>query len=152
MTHSLSFRLACLEEASLLTHIHQRAFDRGWDEVSFLSFLQDKTLHTLVCEINGEITGFILYRLLPEEAEIMTLAVDPHHQNKGIGSTLVEITLEDCLEKKVNNIFLEVAKSNTKAQKIYKQHGFKVVSIRQEYYVFSDNRTDDALILEYKNN
>ncbi len=148
----MNFRPASREEASLLSSLHQKAFDRGWDEASFASFFEDQTLQMLVCERNGEIAGFILYRLLSEEAEIITLAIDPDHQNRGIGSSLVKKVLEDCLEKKVTHVFLEVAKGNKKAQKIYESHGFEVVSIRPKYYVFSNEQQDDALVLEYKNN
>ena len=53
--------------------------------------------------------------------QLLRLAVDPLHQNKGIGSQLMEALLKESQEL----LTLEVRESNKKALKFYEKFGFQ---------------------------
>ena len=98
-----------------------------------------------VYEENGEVVGFIIADIFDDRAEIIDVAVDVMHRNKKIGDKLVKYIIE--LSKKCDNITLEVRDNNKAAIKLYKNNGFKTVSIRKKYY---SNGTVDALLMQRK--
>ena len=48
----------------------------------------DEKFSTWVAEVDGEVLGFVSYILKGERGEVELLAVHPHHQNCGVGTTL----------------------------------------------------------------
>lgn len=87
--------------------------------------------------------GFILARSVADEAEILTLAVDPAAQRSGIGRALIMQAMEAAGSRKVVAMFLEVAQTNDKAQALYTACGFSEVGRRRRYYAHGV----DALLL-----
>ena len=78
--------------------------------------------------------GFIVYRIVVDEMEIITIGVAPEMRRSGIASAMVCIIEKEALCQGVKKIFLEVASTNTPAQKLYEQCGFKRVGLRPKYY------------------
>jgi [ribosomal protein S18]-alanine N-acetyltransferase len=75
-----------------------------------------------------------------EEAEILTLGVDPNLRRRGAGKAL----LDGLLALEIKTLFLEVANSNEDAIKLYQQANFVQVGLRKAYYAATG---DDALVL-----
>lgn len=98
-----------------------------------------------VYEEDDEVVGFIIADIFEDRAEIIDIAVDVMHRNKKIGDKLVKYIIE--LSKNCDNITLEVRDNNKAAIKLYKNNGFKTVSIRKKYY---SNGTVDALLMQRK--
>ncbi len=97
--------------------------------------------HVTVAELDGQTAGFLLAACpIAEEAEILTLAVDPAHRRRGLGRALVETFLHT----RQGDVFLEVRPSNLAAQKLYEASGFAPTGTRPRYYRSPD---EDALIL-----
>lgn len=78
---------------------------------------------------NG-IKGIIVYNLLYDRIEIEYIIVHDDYRKQGIGSKL----LQEIENNNINNITLEVRESNVEAINFYKNNGFKIVSIRKNYY------------------
>lgn len=78
--------------------------------------------------------AFINYDIMYERAELININVLNNYQNQHIASKLIEYMLEDCKDKEVKSITLEVKITNEKAIHLYKKYGFKQVSIRKKYY------------------
>lgn len=78
--------------------------------------------------------AFINYNIMYERAELIQINVLDKYQNKGIASKLLEYMINDCQNKKVESITLEVKITNLKAIHLYEKFGFKKVSIRKSYY------------------
>ena len=74
--------------------------------------------------------GLISYSLIYDRIELEYIWVSFAHRKKGIASKL----MDKMLEEKVNNITLEVRKTNEGAISLYKKYNFKVVSTRKNYY------------------
>lgn len=98
-----------------------------------------------VYEDSNEVVGFIIADIFEDRAEIIDIAVDVMHRNNKIGDKLVKHIIE--LSKNCDNITLEVRDNNNAAIKLYKNNGFKTVSIRKKYY---SNGTVDALLMQRK--
>ena len=118
-------RPATPDDAGLLARLHATAFDRPWSEAEFSQFLASGAKGVLADD-----AGFILWRAIAGEAEILTLAVDPARRREGLGQAL-----------------LEVADDNDAALALYAQAGFEAAGRRRDYYRRPGGVLRDALIL-----
>lgn len=84
--------------------------------------------------VNDEPAAFINYYVMYERAELININVSESYQNKKIASKLLEHMINDCAEKRVTSITLEVKLTNEKAINLYKKYGFKQIGIRKGYY------------------
>lgn len=86
------------------------------------------------CEIIASQNGFIVYRTVCDESEIITIGVHPDARRTGIGIALIGVMEADLKKQGVKHIFLEVAADNAPARALYKQTGFVQVGVRPKYY------------------
>ncbi|MEM1342501.1 MAG: GNAT family N-acetyltransferase, partial [Pseudomonadota bacterium] len=85
-------------------------------------------------------------RLLPGEAEILTLAVQPEARRQGLGRLLVQELIAQATG--AERVFLEVAESNQAARALYAACGFEEIGRRPGYYAYSDGGAEDALVMQ----
>lgn len=79
------------------------------------------------------------------ECEILNIGVLPTAQKKGIGQSLLDAVIAECVRRKVKFIWLEVRERNDKALKFYRKNNFVVVRRRKSYY---RNPVEDALVMK----
>ena len=114
---------------SKLAHLHQKCFpNRPWSAEDF------RDLKNSGCEIIMSENGFIVYRIAVDEAEIITIGVDPEMRRQGIATAMIGIIEKTLKNQGVKKIFLEVALNNEPAKRLYESMGFKVVGSRPKYY------------------
>lgn len=85
-------------------------------------------------DAGGQILGFSLTRVVADEAELLSIAVDEKHRGKGIALAMLEETLVQTKKLGAAKIFLEVAVDNDSAIGLYKKAGFKIIGKRPAYY------------------
>jgi N6-L-threonylcarbamoyladenine synthase len=78
------------------------------------------------------------------EAEIVQVSVDARYRKQGIAQKLLALLFEHLHEKASSSLTLEVRKSNSAAQALYKKLGFAQIASREAYY---RDPVEDALIL-----
>jgi ribosomal-protein-alanine N-acetyltransferase len=91
--------------------------------------------------------GFLLSRIAADEAEILTIAVDPAHRKSGIGAKLLTAHLARLAAQRVKTLFLEVDENNTAARALYSRFGFQKVGERKAYYRTADGERATALVM-----
>ena len=85
----------------------------------------------LVAAAGRELAGFCAWRQnLPDEAELLNLAVDPAFRRQGAAARLLEALAKTAR----GDIFLEVAESNTPAITLYERFGWERIGLRKGYY------------------
>lgn len=126
--------------------IHTRAFvhDRPWSAAEFTDLLAQP--YTAAYTAPG---GFALTRTLAVESELLTLAVDPAHQRRGVARSLLSAWLH-AIESHAETAFLEVATDNAPAIALYTQQGFTRSGLRRAYYARSAAPAADALIMVHR--
>jgi ribosomal-protein-alanine N-acetyltransferase len=68
------------------------------------------------------------------EADVLTLAVRSKHWGHGTGTALLRALLGEAADRRCTEVFLEVRADNSRAQSLYKRHGFVEVGVRRGYY------------------
>ncbi len=77
-----------------------------------------------VCELEGRIVGCCALEILWKDmAEVRSLAVDPAHQGRGVGSRLVSVAMQEAHRLGIVKVL-----SLTYQQTFFDRLGFKVVS------------------------
>lgn len=95
-----------------------------------------------------ESAGFALGRAAADEAELLTLAVDPAKRRQGTGTRLLAAFLDTARERKAVRAFLEVAADNSPAIALYLQAGFTQCGRRRGYYRPVGGPPVDAVVME----
>jgi ribosomal-protein-alanine N-acetyltransferase len=135
-------------DARELARIHALGFYRGWPVGEFESFLTDETTPVYVaCDARRRIAGFALIRLAADEAELLTIAVDPKWRGKRVGQALLRAVFDDLLRSPARRMFLEVSEDNAGAIKLYQREGFATISSRKGYYSRPDGAAATALVM-----
>ena len=116
--------------------LHAQCFQaapRPWSAQEFAAYVKDA--NALVHCIEG---GFGVARVIADEAELLTLAVDPARRRQGIGDALVQCLCVGAKAAGAQDMFLEVAADNAAACALYSKYGFAQVGRRPAYYAGTD--------------
>lgn len=94
-----------------------------------------------------ENTGFVMGRVILDEVELLTIAVDPQARRQGAGARLLAAFEAAAMGRGAKQAFLEVAAGNIAAQNLYLSGGWQVTGRRKAYYRRQNGQTEDALLL-----
>lgn len=134
-------------DARLLAQLHAAVFRRGWSESEFESLLADRSVSAHTAAIRGRLVGFILSRRAADEAEILSLAVAPREQGRGVARDLLALHLRHLAGLGIRTIYLEVDEANAAAMRLYRRAGFVEAGRRPAYYPQPAGTPAAALIL-----
>lgn len=135
-------------DADAVASLHAKSFYRGWPRQDIEAYLGDPDTPTLVaCDARRRIAGFAMLRLLGDDAELMTIAVEPKFRGKGVGAALMHACFEDLRMTASRRMILEVATDNPAAIRLYHKLGFTRLSERQGYYARPDGQPATALVM-----
>lgn len=133
-----------MPDAAALAAIHAASFThpRPWTAPEIASILASPLTFVLT-----ESGGFLLGRVVADEAELLTLAVLPAIRRRGVGARLVHDFLTEARQRGARIAFLEVAAQNEAATRLYLGAGFALAGRRTGYYRTPDGAPEDALVL-----
>ena len=135
-------------DAKELARIHAKSFYRGWPGSDFESFIEDRNTPTYVaCDAKRRIAGFALIRTVADEAELLTIAVDPRWRGRHVGRALMDAVFADLMLSPARRMFLEVDEQNHAAIRLYERQGFSTISKRKGYYPRPDGSAATALVM-----
>lgn len=126
--------------------IHAAAFaghGQIWTEADIAALLVRPTTHAIA---EGD-AGFALIQVIPPEAEVLTIAVDPLAQGHGRGRSLLQATMRRAADLGADSLFLEVAEDNAPARALYDRAGFTETGRRRGYYARAEALPVDAILM-----
>ncbi|NVJ98762.1 MAG: ribosomal protein S18-alanine N-acetyltransferase [Alphaproteobacteria bacterium] len=134
---------------SLLSKLHLSAFlpqgDAGWKAGDFRDIVEMQGVHVFVAQQGEEPIGFGVIRLVCDEAELITIAVEPQRQKCGAGAAIIKKIISFLKALKAEKFFLEVREDNKAAIKLYEANGFENIGRRAGYYQTLSGSRKDAL-------
>jgi len=137
-------RIMTYDDIAAVAAIEKNLFPQPWSATIFSVQLQREDGIYLVCDIAGEIVGYLIADIFVDVWHIMNIAVDELHRRKNIASELLESYFSITEQEPHRGHTLEVRVSNEAAVDLYRSFGFISSGVRPNYY--SDN-SEDALIM-----
>ena len=122
----MTVRGATAEDLAAIAAIQEASPEASqWEPSSYLDY------ECLVAISGGRVVGFLVVRqIVPDEREILNLAVDPSERRRGVARKLLEAELR----RAKTRWFLEVRASNSCAINLYESAGFCEAGRRESYY------------------
>lgn len=130
-----------------LAELEQHLFaDDAWSEQTWWAELAGRPRRDYVVATapEGAIAGYAGLDHGGEVADVMTVAVAPDHQGRGLGRMLLAELLHRATARGAEAVLLEVRADNDAARRLYDRAGFEVISVRRRYYQPGDV---DALVM-----
>ncbi|PZX18381.1 ribosomal-protein-alanine N-acetyltransferase [Palleronia aestuarii] len=123
--------------------IHRAALriPRPWSADEFAAMLD--LSGTFVVEVPQ---GFALGSVVADEAELLTLAIDPAAQRQGKGRDCLSRYHAAARMRGAVTAFLEVAETNVAARALYARAGYARTGLRRGYYADGAQRIDALLL------
>jgi ribosomal-protein-alanine N-acetyltransferase len=132
------------EHVKQIEELERACFSAPWSEESLRAELSNP-LALWLCAVSGEtVLGYIGSEMVPDEADMMNLAVAGEARRQGIAQALLSGLLSELRKHGIVSLSLEVRESNLPARALYETNGFLQVGRRKNYYF---NPREDALIL-----
>ena len=138
---------ATSRDAAAIAALHAASFRRGWSEQEVEGLLTDRRVITHRAMIGSTITGFIMSRLVEDEAEILSVAVARPRRGRGLARNLLNLHLRRLAALGARAVFLEVDEHNKAAIRLYDRAGFREISRRPNYYPGAGGQAVAALVL-----
>ena len=118
-----------------------------WSRQSFQQELQNPFSYcfTLKMEIDShdQDIGFLCFRIVEQESEILSLVIHPQFRGKGLGKQLMKFYIDFCSWRGIKAFYLETAASNQAAIRLYQSFSYYPIGLRPRYY----QGKEDALLM-----
>lgn len=92
--------------------------------------------------VDERIEGFLAGRFTPAQNsdigvdfELYNIGIRPEKRELGLGSALMNALINECVDKNVSKIWLEVRVSNLAARRFYESFGFTSAATRPGLYI-----------------
>lgn len=153
MNRGFALEAAVEEDLPELVGLERACFSQPWSLASFRSEMQDAGPGRVVVlrEPHGPrdagrgLLAYCVFQVvLPDELQVLDLAVRPERRRQGVGRRLLARVLELGASRGARIALLEVRRGNWPAAELYRSAGFELYDTRRDYY---SNPREDALLL-----
>jgi ribosomal-protein-alanine N-acetyltransferase len=140
-------RLAQAADLAGVLEVERACFPSPWTEGMFAEELKNDWSNMWVVEAGpeGKIVAFTVFWVAYDEVHVLNIAVLPASRRRGLARKLMEGIVAFAESRDSSHIVLEVRPSNTGAQRLYQEFGFRPVGLRPNYY--ADNGEDAILMV-----
>jgi len=145
------------DDLEKVSHINQVCLPENYSTYFFMDLYEKYPATFIVANVAGEIVGYIMCRIeaglpslglfsLTKRGHVISVAVLPAYQRKGIGEALMQEAMLGMRQYKARECYLEVRMSNDAAIKLYQKLGFETSRTVHSYYADGE----DAAIMTRK--
>jgi ribosomal-protein-alanine N-acetyltransferase len=147
MVLNINYKLRQFNPSDLeeVIRINRECLPENYTTLFFMNLFRRFPKTFIVAENNGETVGYIMCRIetgipsfkilgITRKGHIISIAVLPEHQKKGIGFALVQNAMQAMVGYKAKECYLEVRTSNLPAIELYKKLEFEVMRTFRDYY------------------
>jgi ribosomal-protein-alanine N-acetyltransferase len=88
----------------------------------------------MVARLANKIVGYVSFRYVADEGDVVTIAVDTSVQKQGVGTLMMDWLESAASVRGIKNLFLEVRSDNIPAIAMYLARDFERIDLRRNYY------------------
>ena len=139
-----------IEDLNEVFDIESSSSPHPWSKKMFLDEIKSSFSHCFTIQRHGvpqcRVMGFICFRNLGEESELLNVCVHPQYRGIGIGKKLMQFYIDFSQEMKIKTFHLEVNVSNQPAIQLYQFFYYQSSGKRKKFY----QNQFDALLMTRK--
>ncbi|MFT6143293.1 MAG: ribosomal-protein-alanine acetyltransferase [Myxococcota bacterium] len=132
-------RDACEDDAPTIAATEAAAASHPWRLHQIIASLRADSSLAIVSGTHAH----VLMSVAGPSADVLTVAVHPTHQRRGIAHQLLSTVHDRLRDIGTLEVFLEVRTDNTQALRLYERLGYLIVGKRKRYY---DDGCDAAVM------
>jgi ribosomal-protein-alanine N-acetyltransferase len=110
-----------------------------WSKSMFVEEMRNPFAYCFVMKIEGQarqrVIGFICFRIVAEESELLNICVHSDYRQLGAGKRLMEFYVEFSRQRGVKTFHLEVHSSNDSAIRLYRMFSYEASGMRKKFYL-----------------
>ncbi|TYB33745.1 MAG: ribosomal-protein-alanine N-acetyltransferase [Flexistipes sinusarabici] len=114
-----------------IAEIEKENFQKPWSYNLIYGEYKNQHSRIYVFLNKNQVAGYIIYRCIFDEVELLDISVKKDFRRCGIADNLIDFLIE---QSKNCNIFLEVRQDNDSAINLYEKKGFRKIGLRKDYY------------------
>jgi ribosomal-protein-alanine N-acetyltransferase len=120
-----------------------------WSKNMFIEEMRNRFDHCFVMRREDgskqSVIGFICFRNMPEESELLNIGVHPEYRQLGIGKRLMQFYIDFSRRRGIRTFYLEVNASNQSAIHLYQSFSYQSSGMRKNFY---QGRFDALLMMK----
>jgi ribosomal-protein-alanine N-acetyltransferase len=145
---NLIIREMGIEDLNEVFDIESSSSPHPWSKKMFLDEIKSPFSYCFTIQRDGvpecRVMGFICFRNLGEESELLNICVHPQYRGIGIGKKLMQFYIDFSQEMKIKTFYLEVNVSNQPAIQLYQFFYYQSSGKRKQFY---QNQFDALLMI-----
>lgn len=129
--------------------VESRAYEHPWTRGNFADSLRSG-YQAQVLVADGRLLGYFVAMKGVDEVHLLNITVVPEYQSQGWGRLMLDALALWSRGQGAQWLWLEVRRTNERAQRIYERTGFRRVGERKGYYPAADGQREDAVVMSLK--
>jgi [ribosomal protein S18]-alanine N-acetyltransferase len=132
--------------------IENAVYPHPWSRANFEDSIQTGYQMQVLTTPDADILGYFIAMKGFEEVHLLNITVAETYQRQGWAKLMLDALAVWSRGQEAQWLWLEVRGSNARAQHVYQAQGFKLVSVRQDYYPKGPkaNGREDAVVMSLK--
>jgi [ribosomal protein S18]-alanine N-acetyltransferase len=126
--------------------IEAAAYEFPWSRGNFVDSLACGHPARMLLDATGGVLGYFVAMVGVDEWHLLNITVSPTHQSQGHGRFLLDHIADLSRQGGVQQLWLEVRRSNARASALYARYGFTEIGMRRGYYPAASGR-EDAVVM-----
>lgn len=127
--------------------VETAAYEFPWTRGNFVDSLAAGYAARVLHAADGELLGYFVAMGGVDEMHLLNITTAPAHQHAGHARCMLDALVGLCRTRGAQRLWLEVRRSNLRAQSIYRRRGFVEVGMRRGYYPAAQGQREDALVM-----
>jgi ribosomal-protein-alanine N-acetyltransferase len=138
---------AGVADSQAIATLHASCFEEPWSAFAVRDLLDSFGVFAFATRVEDTLTGFVIWRAVAEDSEILSLAVHMHFRRRGLGTRLLGASLVGARSHGATQVFIEVDAQDQGAKRFYETAAFNLIGRRRGYYPHRNRGNSDALVL-----
>lgn len=119
--------------------IESSSFPNPWSKNMLIEEILNPLAHFFIAKFKGDLKnhpllGFICFRNMGEESELLNLSVHPQYRQLGVAKNLLQFYVNFCEKVGIKRFYLEVNSLNQSAIHLYRHFSYQSVGVRKKFY------------------
>ncbi|WP_128000134.1 ribosomal protein S18-alanine N-acetyltransferase [Piscinibacter defluvii] len=127
--------------------VETAAYEFPWSRGNFIDSIAAGYAAQVLYGAGGELLGYFVAMGGVDEMHLLNITTAPPHQHCGHARFMLDALVALCRRRGARRLWLEVRRSNLRAQSIYRRRGFAEVGARRGYYPAPQGQREDALVM-----